>query len=416
MRVRVDEKSNYKAVFFDNGKTIRMNIDPLKSISTPQHPEIEDIAINSKCLANCFVSGTKVLTSSGYVNIEDITLGEEVTSYNEVTCVFEQKNVYDIFKNKYSGEIIEIELENGNIINCTPNHKLLTNKGWIESSNLDITNLIMNCNDIYYTKIISININIVDDIFVYNFSVEDNHNYIVEDVVVSNCHYCYTSALKSGSNFGNIIDKAKEVWGSLEMNQRPFQIAIGGAGESTLHPQWIDFVKTVRELGILPNYTTNGMHLTDDILDATEKYCGGVAVSWHPHIEKFFHSSIEKYSKINTKLNTHIIVGDDKSVSDLKRLYEMYHDKIDYFVLLPYQAVGRAKTIDVHKNWIEVFKFIKTVDTSKFAFGALFYEWLKNNDVGIKIDVYEPEIYSGYRMMDDSYKMLRKSSYNLELK
>lgn len=133
MRVRVDEKSNYKAVFFDNGKTIRMNIDPLKSIKTPQHPEIEDVAINSKCLANCFVSGTKVLTSSGYVNIEDITLGEEVTSYNEVTCVFEQKNVYDIFKNKYSGEIIEIELENGNIIKCTPNHKFLTNRGWTES-------------------------------------------------------------------------------------------------------------------------------------------------------------------------------------------------------------------------------------------------------------------------------------------
>lgn len=184
MRVRVDEKSNYKAVFFDNGKTIRMNIDPLKSIKTPQHPEIEDVAINSKCEAGC--------------------------------------------------------------------------------------------------------------------------------------RYCYVSAVKSGSNFENIIDKAKEVWGSLEMNQRPFQIAIGGAGESTLHPQWIDFVKTVRELGILPNYTTNGMHLTDEILDATEKYCGGVAVSWHPHIEKFFHSSIEKYSKINTKLNTHIIVGDDKSVSDLK--------------------------------------------------------------------------------------------------
>ena len=75
-------------------------------------------------------------------------------------------------------DIIEIELENGNIIKCTPNHKFLTNKGWIKSSNLNITNLIMNCNDIYYTKIVSINTNILKDIFVYNFSVEDNHNYI----------------------------------------------------------------------------------------------------------------------------------------------------------------------------------------------------------------------------------------------
>ena len=115
----------------------------------------------------------------------------------------------------------------------------------------------------------------------------------IEDVGINtaclaNCSYCYTNALKNGINFENIVEKAEQVWGVREPNDRPFQIAIGASGESTMHPDWVPFVKKVNELGIVPNYTTNGMHLTDDILKATEEYCGGVAVSYHPHIAKVF--------------------------------------------------------------------------------------------------------------------------------
>lgn len=35
-------------------------------------------------------------------------------------------------------------------------------------------------------------------------------------------------------------------------------------------------------------------------------------------------------------------------------------------------------------------------DSEKFAFGALFYDFLKANNTGLDIEVYEPEIYSGY--------------------
>ncbi len=252
---------------------------------------------------------------------------------------------------------------------------------------------------------------------VYNFSVEDNHNYLVNDILVSNCHYCYTSALKSGVNFDNIVDKALKVWGDLNKNDRPFQIAIGGAGESTLHPDWIEFVSTVKSLGILPNYTTNGMHLSKEILDATEKYCGGVAVSYHPHIEKIFYKAIDKLTNINTKVNCHIIIGDRKSLEDTKRIYEST-DKIDYFVMLPYQSVGRAKEIEVESTWNEMFNYINTLsidEQNKFAFGALFYPYLLKNNK-LDIDIYEPEIYSGYRIFDDSFLNLRKSSYDLNFK
>lgn len=287
MKTRIDINANYKANFF-NGKTIRRRIDPLKTIGVPQHAEIEDIAINSKCFANC--------------------------------------------------------------------------------------------------------------------------------------DYCYTSATKNGVNFENIVQKALDVWGSVDMNSRPFQIAIGGAGESTIHPDFPEYVKTVKSLGIMPNYTTNGMHLTDEVIKATIDYCGGVAISYHPHIKNVFHEAIKKLSILkdyNVKLNTHIIVGDKKSLVDLKEIYYLYKDNIDYFVILPYQAVGRAISIDTSDIWKETFEWINSLtnlEQTKFAFGALFYEWMLKNEIPLSLSIYEPEIYSGYRMMDDSYKILRKSSYNLEPK
>lgn len=246
----------------------------------------------------------------------------------------------------------------------------------------------------------------------------------IEDIAINsrckaNCSYCYTSATKDGKDFENIVEKALNIWGTVDMNSRPFQIAIGGAGESTLHPDWIDFVKTVRSLGIMPNYTTNGMHLSPEILKATEEYCGGVAVSYHPHIKKYFDEAILKLSSIKTKLNAHIIVGDKKSLYDLQAIYETYKDTLDYFVILPYQAAGRAVAIETDAVWMDTFIWIDSLSKERqkqFAFGALFYEWMKDKKLSLDICIYEPEIYSGYRILDDSYKSLRKSSYNLELK
>ncbi len=243
----------------------------------------------------------------------------------------------------------------------------------------------------------------------------------IEDVAINSkclaaCSYCYTSALKTGKNFDNIVDKAHKVWGSLVIEERPFQIAIGGAGESTMHPDWIEFVKEVNNLGIMPNYTTNGMHLSDEILDVTENVCGGVAVSWHPHIEKVFHGAMDKLSKIRTKLNVHLIVGDNGSLEDTQKIYDKYCGVVDYFVILPYMPVGRARKIETGDVWKKTFEWIKTVNQRQFAFGALFYEWLLKNDSGLQMSIYEPEIFSGYRIMDDNFMNLYKSSYDLTLK
>lgn len=229
------------------------------------------------------------------------------------------------------------------------------------------------------------------------------------------CKYCYTSALKNGTLYDNIVEKAIDIWGNMELNDRPFQIAIGGGGEPTLHHDFISFIKEVRSLGIIPNYTTNGMHLTEEILKATEEYCGGVALSWHPHIKAIFHKAIKQLSSINTKLNVHVILGTEQSLEDLKMLYAAYADIIDYFVILPYQPVGRAEEIqNVEHVWEKTFNFIEeSTDTTKFAFGALFYDYVKKTEPNLKMSIYDPDVYSGYKLLDDNYQKTYKSSYEL---
>lgn len=242
----------------------------------------------------------------------------------------------------------------------------------------------------------------------------------IEDVAINNkclanCSYCYTSALKTGSNFDDIVQKALVVWGMLPPEERPFQIAIGGAGEPTMHPLFPQFVKQVNELGIVPNYTTNGMHLTKEVIKATMQYCGGVALSYHPHIDKVFQDAKRSLRTIKTtfgtKINTHLILGDKGSFDKLRELYEYDYDIFDYIVILPYQAVGRGKQIAVEETWRHAMYWIESLPTdhqSKFAFGALFYDWLKTIDTKLKMSIYEPEMFSGYRIMDDSFKVLRK--------
>ena len=141
---------------------------------------------------------------------------------------------------------------------------------------------------------------------IYNFSVSILHNYIANGVVVHNCHFCYTSAIKNGINYSNLTEKIEKWFGSLDKNQRPFQVAIGGGGEPTLHPEFPLAVEKFRELGIMPNYTTNGMHLTDEVMDATIKHCGGVAVSCHPHLDKVWKNAVKKLTNAGIRTNLHI--------------------------------------------------------------------------------------------------------------
>ncbi len=145
-----------------------------------------------------------------------------------------------------------------------------------------------------------------------------------------NCPYCYMDSKSSDKQYENVLKKIENFFGCLSDNQKPFQIAYGG-GNPNQHPDFIKVLEKTVELGIVPNYTTNGMGLTDEILEATTKYCGGVAVSTHPHLYKIWTEAVNKFSLYGVETNLHIIISDKESIDSFLNIYSRFQDKIKYF-------------------------------------------------------------------------------------
>jgi intein/homing endonuclease len=86
----------------------------------------------------CCCENTRVSGKHGSIPIENL-YGEnlEVLSWNEKTDKLEvsvQSNFFDNGKK----ECIELELEDGRTITCTPDHKLITENGWIDADDIPV--------------------------------------------------------------------------------------------------------------------------------------------------------------------------------------------------------------------------------------------------------------------------------------
>jgi sulfatase maturation enzyme AslB (radical SAM superfamily) len=224
------------------------------------------------------------------------------------------------------------------------------------------------------------------------------------------CPYCYTSATTKGTHFKEIIEKIYSFFGEMDENQRPYQVALGGAGEPTAHPLFQQVLKTFRDLNIVPNYTTNGMHLSEKVLNWTKEYCGGVAITLHPHLEKFWRSGIEKLINNKIRTNIHLVISDKESIDRLSSLYTDYGDKIEYFVLLPYMNVGFASGDNARQIEFDYLEgFLDSIkDLDNVAFGSNFYDFLKRVKK-YDVSLYPPEIMSKYLIMDDDMNIYNNS-------
>ena len=226
-----------------------------------------------------------------------------------------------------------------------------------------------------------------------------------------NCPWCYMNSKDSDTHFNNIVEKAENFFGSMTKNQRPFQVAIGG-GEPTEHPKFFELLNKLKQLGIEPNYTTNGMwvdksnHFKNKLINKTKDLCGGVAVSCHPHLKNKWKDAANLYYDNDIMLNFHIIISDRESSDYFRELYDKWKDKVDYFVLLPYSNTGRGKEKDIDWEYL-VSKL--PASNRKIAFGANFYNNLKNSDINVSI--YEPESLS--KFLDMSIMTLYRSSFKL---
>lgn len=229
----------------------------------------------------------------------------------------------------------------------------------------------------------------------------------------ANCPYCYTSALKTGTIYESVVEKINDLFGNLPLEERPFQVALGGEGEPTLHPEFVNILKSFYNLNIVPNYTTNGMHINDSIIEATKKYSGGVAVSAHPHLNKVWKNAVNRYIQEDIFTCVHLILGNpEEETLFYSNLNWCLDNEVNCVVVLPYQEVGRGKKVqDKELVWKKFFSSEYLSD--RIAIGALFYAFLLKEELNVPFEIYHPEVFSGYIIMDDTYKTIRKSSYDL---
>jgi hypothetical protein len=136
----------------------------------------------------CFTEGTLVAIEKGNKKIEDIKEGDLVWSYNEETGKKELKKVVELSRNT-SSSLVKISV-NGTEITCTPEHPFYVDGNWVEAKNLT-KGMLLTTLEGKTSPVESINF-LDENVKVYNFEVEGNHNYYVSEkriLVHNDCEY-----------------------------------------------------------------------------------------------------------------------------------------------------------------------------------------------------------------------------------
>lgn len=78
-------------------------------------------------------------------------------------------------------------------------------------------------------------------------------------------------------NYKRIIDECKG---------KTFQVALGGCGDPDQHKDFEVILRYTVKNNIVPNFTTSGFGMTDEIAKICKQFCGSVAVSMYSRLDK----------------------------------------------------------------------------------------------------------------------------------
>lgn len=158
------------------------------------------------------------------------------------------------------------------------------------------------------------------------------------------CEMCYRAAGRGGhhmslADYESVIQQAAQL-GTM-------QVALGG-GNPNEHPCFAEILRlTRRDYGIVPNYTTNGRGLSDNVLRASVEHCGAVAISaYEPYA--FLADAIKKLSNHGIRTNVHFVLDAHSVDTALAWLNSPpgFLEGVNAIVFLNYKPVGRGARQD----------------------------------------------------------------------
>lgn len=216
------------------------------------------------------------------------------------------------------------------------------------------------------------------------------------------CAYCYASATKKGDLYPNVVQKLDTWLGSMTANQRPFQIAIGGGGEPTLHPDLCDAIQVIAKHGVIPTYTTAGFSLItkscdsdkearserNRILAFTKDLCGGVAVTAHSHMN--WEDSVGVFLTNQIRTNIHVVVGKGGRDIEYAKYVRNEFPDAHTVVLLPFVPMGHGTKIGVNEE--QIVAGLLLGQKPGYAIGAMYSKYANR----------WPCLYEAYSMFDET--------------
>ncbi len=188
------------------------------------------------------------------------------------------------------------------------------------------------------------------------------------DISISNhctkgCDFCYRDS-KPDKLFISLNDY-KFILESLNhsLHGNVFQVALGG-GEPLEHPDFIEIINLTKKFNIIPNFTTNGIFITNFIAKEIKGKVGAVALSIND-LNNLVYSKIDILLKNNIRTNIHYVLNNNninQAVKILKGDFNLSLKGINAIVFLTYKPAGRGNDELILKYNSQLKEFISLID------------------------------------------------------
>lgn len=141
--IRIKEEGLFKTVYDPSNGYLFQYVDDAfegEPVKYPS-PNLVDLKITDFCSLGCHfcaIPGSLVATSVGHKPIQDVMKGDRVVSYDVETSSFVEDEVVYTMVRDYVGEVLSLELEDGGVLTVTPDHPILTKRGWVSAGDLEM--------------------------------------------------------------------------------------------------------------------------------------------------------------------------------------------------------------------------------------------------------------------------------------
>lgn len=164
---------------------------------------------------------------------------------------------------------------------------------------------------------------------------------ISEGKCLGKCKFCYKENGADANTHHLTLEEFKTIF--HKMPKTLTQIAFGICDVDS-NPDFFAMMEYAKENGVIPNYTCNGIGVTEEIAEQTAKLCGAVAVSL-VNKEKSYETIRKFLKKGMTQVNMHFMLSEETYEKAFKVVEEISSDPsmkgFNAIVFLQYKPKGK---------------------------------------------------------------------------